>query len=291
MESIGALAVEAMLYEVSATPKPGLVDRRNNGAHEDMDFFTFMSSAAALRKHFDEFAAIGSEHGDEPIEDLLPYLQRAGRLAEKDMFRMTWGVNTHKGMIFSLGILTGAAGWAQSGGEALTAERLGELSAAMCRGLCDKAYARIEDRAGLTKGEAMYVRYGVTGARGEAEGGFPTARKTALPVYRELRAEGLSINEVLVETLLHIMAKSMDTNILGRHDMETMGFVQKFAAEALKKGGVRTPEGRNLIDEMDEEFIRRWISPGGCADILAVTHFLYEIAFGEKKTRKQNLEA
>ena len=43
---IAAFAVEGMLYEVTATPKPGLVDRANNGAHYDMDYFTFMSSAA-----------------------------------------------------------------------------------------------------------------------------------------------------------------------------------------------------------------------------------------------------
>ena len=283
MEPIGALAVEAMLYEVSATPKPGLVDRRNNGAHGDMDFFTFMSSAAALRKHFDGFAAIGQDNGGEPIEALLPHLQGAGLLAEKDMFRMTGGVNTHKGMIFSLGILTGTAGWALSRGEPLTAEHLCDLAAAMCKGLCARVYAKAGERVGRTKGEAMYFKYGVTGARGEAEGGFPTVRKIALPAYRELRAEGLGINGVLVETLLHIMAKSVDTNILGRHDMETMGYVQDSAAAALKKGGVRTVEGREAIDAMDGEFIRRWISPGGCADLLAITHFLYEIESGRKK--------
>ena len=273
---IGALALEAMLYEVSATPKPGLVDRRNNGAHGDMDFFTFMSSAAALRKHFDGFAALGREHRHEPLPSLLPCLQKAGLEAERDMFLMTGGVNTHKGMIFSLGILTGAAGWGKARGEALTAEHLGELAAAMCEGLCRKAFGGTCTKNNPTKGEAMYAAYGVTGARGEAEGGFPTARKVALPVYRKLRESSLGINEVLVETLLHIMANSTDTNILGRHDMQAMEYVRKTAAAALQKGGVHTPEGRGAIDEMDEEFIRRWISPGGCADILAVTHFLYE---------------
>ncbi|MBR3456737.1 MAG: triphosphoribosyl-dephospho-CoA synthase CitG [Selenomonadaceae bacterium] len=276
MESIGALAVEAMLYEVSATPKPGLVDRRNNGAHEDMDFFTFMSSAAALRKAFDEFAVIGKAHGSEPIENLLPHLQETGISAEREMFRMTRRVNTHKGMIFSLGILTGAAGWALLRKEPLTAEHLGHLSAAMCNGICSKAYAGTAQKTHLTKGEAMYLKYGVTGARGEAESGFRTVREVALPAYRELRAEGLDINDVLVGTLLHIMANSIDTNILGRHDMETMHYVQRSSAAALEKGGVRTAEGRNAIDAMDEDFTARWISPGGCADLLAVAHFLYE---------------
>ena len=275
--NIGALAVEAMLYEVSATPKPGLVDRRGNGAHHDMDFFTFMSSAAALRSSFDEFAAIGRARGGEPAENLLPYLQSAWIVAERRMFQMTRGVNTHKGMIFSLGILTGAAGWAASRREPLRPEYLGELSAAMCRGLCAREYGNIRDGADLTKGEAMYLKYGVTGARGEAEKGFPTVREIALPVYSADRLAGMDINDALVDTLLHLLAKSMDTNILGRHDMKTMKYVQRTAAMALSKGSVHTEEGREAIEAMDDDFTARWISPGGCADLLAVTHFLYSL--------------
>ena len=168
---IGAIAVEAMLYEVSATPKPGLVDRANSGAHHDMDFFTFMSSAAALRGYFDECAAIGAGHCQQPIEGLLPCLQAAGIVAERQMFTLTQGVNTHKGMIFSLGILAGAAGWAAAGRKGLTAEYLGSLAAQMCAGLCESAYSGLTERPQeqLTKGEAMYLRYGVTGVRGEAQ--------------------------------------------------------------------------------------------------------------------------
>ena len=73
---IGDLAHEAMLCEVSATPKPGLVDRATNGAHRDMDFFTFLSSATALRCSFDGFARLGAEHAAEPVTSLLPYLQQ-----------------------------------------------------------------------------------------------------------------------------------------------------------------------------------------------------------------------
>ena len=38
-DMIAACAVEALLVEAAATPKPGLVDRSNNGAHRDMDYF------------------------------------------------------------------------------------------------------------------------------------------------------------------------------------------------------------------------------------------------------------
>ena len=199
IEKIGALAVEAMLYEVSATPKPGLVDRNNTGAHHDMDFFTFMSSAAALRGAFDAFAAAGYAHRREPAGSLLAQLQPPGQQAEKQMFAMTHGVNTHKGMIFSLGVLCGAAGWLLER-ENITAVRLCELAAAMCEGICAKEYAGLREKKQLTKGEAMYLKYGVTGVRGEAESGFQTVREIALPAYRALKAEGYAVNDVLAGT-------------------------------------------------------------------------------------------
>ena len=277
IDRIGACAVEAMLYEVSATPKPGLVDRANNGAHHDMDFFTFMSSAAALRGSFDAFARIGVQHQAGPLHEMLPALQQAGRTAEQQMFALTQGVNTHKGMIFSLGMLAGAAGRLAAQGETLTAEKLCRSVAALCTGITAAAYAGIREQGQLTKGEAMYLKYGVTGVRGEVENGFPTVRRTGLPVCRELREKGLAINDVLVGTLIALMAENQDTNILGRHDLETLQAVQQAAKDVLALGSVGTEAGRRAICRMDEEFIERYISPGGSADLVAATHFLYEM--------------
>ena len=277
IDRIGACAVEAMLYEVSATPKPGLVDRANNGAHHDMDFFTFMSSAAALRGSFDAFARIGVQHQAGPLHEMLPALQQAGRTAEQQMFALTQGVNTHKGMIFSLGMLAGAAGRLAAQGETLTAEKLCRSVAALCTGITAAAYAGIREQGQLTKGEAMYLKYGVTGVRGEVENGFPTVRRTGLPVCRELREKGLAINDVLVGTLIALMAENQDTNILGRHDLETLQAVQQAAKDVLARGSVGTEAGRRAICRMDEEFIERYISPGGSADLVAATHFLYEM--------------
>ena len=277
LEQIGFLALESMLFEVSATPKPGLVDRYNNGAHHDMDFFTFMSSEAALRHSFDDFAQLGYAHREEPVAQLLPYLQQSGQAAEKSMFAGTGGINTHKGMIFSLGLLSGAAGWL-AGREILAAERLCLLVAQMCAGLSaqDEAALKRKPPAQLTKGEAMYLKYGVTGARGEAESGFKTVRAISLPLYCQLREKGCSVNNALVDCLLHLLAYAGDTNILGRHDMSTLKYAQREAAKVLEKGSIHTEEGRQAIIDLDNDFIEKYISPGGCADLIAVTHFLYE---------------
>jgi len=103
---LGELAVEALIFEVDLTPKPGLVDRRNSGAHRDMDRAMFHRSARALESYFRQAVLLGMERSD-----CMPALQAAGLAAEETMLAATGGVNTHKGAIFSMGILACAAGW------------------------------------------------------------------------------------------------------------------------------------------------------------------------------------
>ena len=265
-----------MLFEVSATPKPGLVDRDNGGAHYDMDFFTFMSSAASLRTAFDEFANIGLALRDASPDQLLAALQEYGRSAESDMFAGTGGINTHKGMVFSLGLICGAAGW-NRGKRTSSINAMGDTVSRMCAGLCDSAFRGLEHKEALTKGERMFLAHGFTGARGEAESGFSTIRDVSYPVLCELRERGLGINEVLAHTLLHLIAETIDTNIVSRHDLKTAEYARKQARRALAQGGMLTRRGLRAVREMDADFIERHISPGGCADLLAATHLLREL--------------
>ena len=101
---IGETAQRALLNEALTTPKPGLVDRENSGAHRDMDLFSFAGSACTLRSYFEDCAGIGAEGAD------FMRLRYAGLEAEDKMFAAA-KVNTHKGAIFSLGILCCAAGF------------------------------------------------------------------------------------------------------------------------------------------------------------------------------------
>lgn len=280
LNKIASFAVESMLYEVSAMPKPGLVDCNNSGAHYDMDYFTFMSSAASLHDSFDEFVRIGWEYRHRPIEEVFPYLREAGKKAEFRMFSFTGGINTHKGMIFTLGILCGCAGW-MFGKKPLTFENLSECSAAMCQGICEKEYSGLEQKTELTKGERMYLEYGCTGVRGEVEKGYQTIKQFSLPYYTQLRQAQVNTNDALVQTLLHLIADTWDTNILSRHDMDTMKYCQRYAQKVLDLGGILTEAGKAAIIKMDQDFIERYISPGGCADLLAVTHFVYSLEYAE----------
>ena len=299
-EQIGGIALESMLFEAAATPKPGLVDRANNGAHWDMDYFTFMSSAAALRSTFDDLARAGLQLRDRPVKELLPELRRIGRQAEKSMFFYTRGINTHKGMIFSLGMLCGVSGW-YFGKGAMNADELCRLTAEMCDGICERELLPLSgsgllpkdgeknflsgkeeiltsEPEALTKGEQVYLRYGVKGVRGEVESGYLTVRTISLPIYRKLRDAHCDLNTALVQTLLHLIAGTADTNILSRHGIEAAEFARSSAEEVLKKGGALTEEGMKAVRELDQTFIKQDISPGGCADLLAVTHYLYKVS-------------
>ena len=280
VEKIAEYAVESMLYEVAATPKPGLVDRANNGAHNDMDFFTFMSSAAALHDTFDRMIKLGIQKQSSPIQELLQLLRKEGRSAEAKMFEATGGVNTHKGMIFSLGILCGCCGWILGRNDkkyGLSSDGVCEAAKQMCKGICERDFSHLEGGKDMTKGEQMFIRYGFKGVRGAAESGYEVVRNISLPVYRILKRMDISENAALVHTLLYIMREVEDTNIASRHDLDMVHMVKKRAAKAIDAGGMLSPKGRQMVLDMDAELIDKYVSPGGCADLLAVTHFLFRI--------------
>jgi triphosphoribosyl-dephospho-CoA synthase len=79
------------------------------------------------------------------------------------------------------------------------------------------------------------------------------------------------INDILVQTLLHLMSVNEDSNIVARHDLEMLEWVRQYAEQVINYGGMLTPKGIEMVKEMDSEFIRKNISPGGSADLLAVT--------------------
>ncbi len=277
---IASLALEALLAEAAATPKPGLVDRANCGAHADMDFFTFQISAAAIAPFLPVFVRTGIDYTGG-ASTLLARLRPVGMAAERAMFARTGGVNTHKGAIFSFGVLLGAAGLALRLDEKCTAERVLDLVKEICAGLCRRHFDTLEMCGPKTKGDAAYLACGATGARGTAEAGFPLVRRIALPLYRRLLDKGISVNDALVDVLIALIARNDDTNVLSRHDLGTLRDVQAAARDAEHLGGMAAPEGCAAILQMDADFIGAWISPGGSADLLAVTHFLYMLERAE----------
>ena len=272
------MAQRALLYEIGITPKPGLVDRSNNGSHRDMDFFTFQRSAVALYPIFEECVRIGRETRSLSPSETFARLRFPGKLAEGRMLAATGGVNTHKGAIFSLGILCGALG-------RLEREDWCDLAAVLtvCADMCADLTADI-DRPVDTAGTRLYRDHGITGARGQAAAGYPVVLQFGLPKLAAGLSEGLSINDAACAALLSLIAETTDTNMIHRGGLEKQQETAKAVAALLEK----TPfPDRGTLEQLDADFIRDNLSPGGCADLLTMTlvlHFLKEDGGGASPT-------
>lgn len=268
VDTICEMAIEAMLYEVSCYPSFGLVSPISSGAHDDMDYYTFIKSTSVLIKYMKAFAKQG--YSDKTSKEIFQAIRIVGIEAEKDMFKKTSGINTHKGMIFLMGISCAAA--SKSIHDKMKFSDIRKIIQSMTEGIVSTELKKIDKNKKLTYGEKLYLKYGCEGIRGEVERGIPVVFEHSLGVYESM--EDLSVNHRLVHTLLAIMEKAEDSTILHRHEMKTLHYVQKRAGETLKIGGVSTEEGKKAIEELDKEFINKKISPGGSADLLAVTVFM-----------------
>ena len=249
-------ARDALLAELHTTPKPGLVDDRNNGAHTDMDVSLFTKSAASLIPYFKEAVLLGiADAGMAPLKD-------RGLDAEREMFAATDGVNTHKGMIYSMGLLLYGMGKAlEAGGDAVSHAAMLARTDAQKR-LTDAA------RIGGTNGGAVYRKTGATGAIGEAAAGFPHAVFCAeqLSHYDSIRAENAG-----ALALCDVMAVLPDTNLLHRGGPEGLAFVQ---TEAKRIAALPVPERIDALVRLDDAVIEKHLSPGGGADMLALGYLL-----------------
>lgn len=267
----------ALISEVSATPKPGLVDLCDNGAHTDMCYDTFVASTGAILPYLTEMFSAGLSWPDRKGEGLFAAIRPVGLDAEKAMFQATGGVNTHKGMIFSMGIIAAASGFYYSENRCFRPEDILTLSGRLCHDSLDEDFRKIDRECPKTHGEILYVRHGLKGIRGEAQEGFPSIRNISLPAMRHWKITCADDNQVHLNTLLALMSQVDDTNVLTRTGPQALEYMKVRSLQALELGGAVTGRGMDALREMNREFIRRNISPGGCADLLAVTIFLWRL--------------
>ncbi len=263
---VAQFAVTALLEEVHTTPKPGLVDRRNSGSHTDMDIDMFIASAKALEPYFRDCIGIGQDTANQAPEVTFSLLRKAGLSAEETMYRVTGGVNTHKGMIYSMGILCGALGRLWDAQESTV-----DISAVFAECAKMAQAAACEDFEGTdrsTAGLRLYQEQGLTGIRGEVADGFPSVEKISLPAYEDALSRGMCKNEAGLIALLHLIVHVEDTNLYHRGGKEGAAYAKETARDLLPY-----PTTAQL-EEMDDAFIARNLSPGGCADLLAVTYFI-----------------
>lgn len=270
---IGHLASMALQAELDTTPKPGLVDRNDNGAHRDMDHALMQRSIQALHPYFVRLAQLGFTD-KQPCHDEIVNI---GIEAEREMFKATGGVNTHKGALFSIGLAAVALA-----GEAFCritqAERCGtmaynDVNSKQIQSLSNSiaSLARLFPDTNGTHGSKAKANNILKGALDNAREGYTQLFKAWLPFYIDRIAEG--DNYALHKTLLRIMCDLDDTNIVYRTSIETMKEVKTEARQMLDTS-------RNIVNfeaalqAMNTDYIHRNISPGGSADMLSLVVFL-----------------
>ena len=215
---MGALAERALLADLNAPLKPGLVGPDSNGAHSDMDYKLMLASIHALRPYWARMAeAAGADQ-----------LRSLGIAAEEAMLAATGGVNTHRGAIFALGLALNARA---------DSSRISALAEQICAG----------NRS--------------LGARQMALDGYKPLFEDWLPYYRSLEGDELQVQK----TLLRIMSTLDDTCIIHRVGSER---AQEVKAEASSTSDLK---------ELCAQYAAEGISPGGAADMLALTIFINSI--------------
>jgi triphosphoribosyl-dephospho-CoA synthase len=260
---VADLAVHALLEEAELTPKPALVDRRGGGAHDDMDLGMLVSSAYALHSTFRDLAT--RAYGCTPSRRLREELAAIGRRGEATMFAVTGGVNTHRGAIWALGLLTAAAAMAPA-----------DAPPADIAALAGQV-ASFPDRCAPTEvshGSLVTRRYGVAGARGEARRGFPNVVGVALPALRATREAGYPERLARLDTLTALIAHVDDTCLLHRGGRLALRDAQAGARAVLVAGGNATVAGHRAVRSLEITLLRHNASPGGSADLLAAALFL-----------------
>lgn len=278
------MAAVSLVTEARLTPKPGLVDQRNTGAHTDMDLSTFMTSAAALEPLFAEYVQAGWNQGADNAAELADTLRRIGIRAEGAMFAATDGINTHKGANFMFALVLGAVGAVlrERGDSSCTFDagdtaRTLELVSAMGESLLGRDVRALltsvrTGGAQLTHGEAVYLEQGLKGARGEAARGYPLLREVLLPYLRERSAAGADARDTLLRALVKLMAQLEDTNVVHRGGMQALVEHRAFCRD-LDERDLSHDELIATLIAYDDLLIARNVSPGGAADLISLGVF------------------
>jgi triphosphoribosyl-dephospho-CoA synthase len=263
LSSIGDSAAQCLVMELETWPKPGLVSHIDNGSHDDMDAGTFRRSVAAIRPHFRRLAEAAAQGCG------IGRLRVIGIEAETAMLAATSGINTHRGAIFGLGLLCAAAG-ARAGGLVDPALPLGEVVASLWGASILEGPVLLHSH-----GSQARRRFRAGGARLEAAQGFPSIYRIGLPALRRgARAVPDDAEAERVEACFALIAAVEDTNVLHRGGLEGLRFARRATRSFLDAGGVQRPGWRMRAKSVHESFVARRLSPGGSADLLAMTLFV-----------------
>lgn len=263
-KNIARIATMSLLYEVSLSPKPGLVNLLNSGSHDDMDYMDFFKSSIVLHDYFKIAYELGEISNGEDFKELRKF----GIIYEEKMLDVTRGVNTHKGIIFSLGLMVYATA-IEIKKSHFSFEKIINRVKYLNRGIT----AELNSDRAISHGEKNYKKYGVKGIREEAKDGFSKALLGLKFLKEDLKY--INFDYALTGTLFYFMSFIEDSNIIKRGGLEGLEFLKESSNYVLNNKLYRDSEGMIEINKINNEFIKRNLSPGGCADFLILTIYFY----------------
>ena len=275
-KEVAKLATKALLYEVSISPKAGLVSRLSNGSHKDMNFFTFIDSALSLDNYFSECYIYGKKN-DFYSPNFFKNLRDLGKKAEKEMYQATDGINTHKGTIFSMGIIISVLASYLKETDEIDLKVLSNKIKNMCSPLLNE----LENTNDFsTYGEKAFKNYHLTGARGLALSGYKIVLLDGINKLKEF-TKILDFETSCILLLFYYISILDDTNIVNRANLETLKEIQILCKNLYEENSksLSKEKIRNEMSKLNDIFIEKNISAGGSADLLILTIFIHFLIY------------
>ena len=265
---LAAMAERALRLELDTPCKPGLVGLDGSGAHKDMSYDTMLRGIAALRPFWSRMALATT-----PLE-----LQAIGIEAEEAMMAATGGVNTHRGAIFCLGIaIHSFARFSQlTDNKAITHFPPGRNDGRKMHK--ELLINHITKTAQSLPVDGCKNREGIRGARQMALEGYRELFEDWLPFYADAPERLCPSKQSITpeqQLLLKIMSTLDDTCVLKRVGYERAQDVKQEASAVLSEIAGQAGHLKTLCDRYAAE----GISPGGAADMLALTIFIHSIIY------------
>lgn len=254
---LAQIAKTALFEELITYPKPGLVSHIDNGSHGDMNYAIFIASITSLENYFQQMAVSGGTQQDFIL------LETLGMQAEVQMLNATNNINTHRGIIFILGILIAATAYCLEFNLAHT-QISQTISSLYTMGLLQHKLNHD------SHGSQVRQTYQLEGIIDSAIAGFPLLFN-AVEQFK-LFLQNYSYTESKLLTFFYIMQYLDDSNLVYRGGIEALYFAKAQAKFILQDPKQLYAQALKL----HHEFIRQNLSPGGSADLLSAVLFLTE---------------
>ncbi|MGL5972395.1 MAG: triphosphoribosyl-dephospho-CoA synthase, partial [Oscillospiraceae bacterium] len=270
-----------ILYESFLYPKPGLVTPLNDGSHKDMSIFTFIDRSLVISKYFNRFILLGLNSDINNLSKTFLSAKNLGKIVEKEMFKTTKNINTHKGIIFSISLNLVSIGICLQQNKKINIYNSSFYIKLLTKDILTHYDNLNINKNNLSKGDISFLKYKIKGARHQAFYGYPVVKKALKFLTINIDNKNNNFRTSFYKALIFIISINNDTNILNRGTIKNLLKVKQIANSILKDNFTN----KYKIKKLHNYFLNKNLTAGGSADLLAVTIFYFLI---ENQTLKSD---